>query len=57
MIRDLIETAVREGLSFTIRMADRIEYPIPSRQEVMVEKLMPYFPPKLLITGLSYLER
>jgi hypothetical protein len=65
MTRDLIETAVREGVPFTIKMADGHSYEVRDRDKIMVgkahvvimdEKLLPHVLPMLTITGLSYQE-
>lgn len=66
MTRDLIQTAVREGLPFTIKMADGNEYAVDSTEQIMVGKahvvvmdrdLLPHVLPMLTITGLSYREK
>ena len=66
MTRDLIETAVREGVPFTLRMADGHAYSVTDRSRVMVgkahvvvmdDKLLPHVLPMLTITGLSYMEK
>lgn len=66
MTRDLIETAVREGLPFTLRMVDGQAYSVTDRNRVMVgkahvvvmdDRLLPHVLPMLTITGLSYMEQ
>lgn len=65
MTRDLLLTAVREGIPFTIKMADGNEYRINSREQILVgkahvmfldDRLMPHVLPMLTITGLSYVQ-
>jgi len=64
MTRDMIETAKREGIPFSIQMADGREYVVPTRDHVMVGKAhvvilgkddLPDVLPLLTVTGLSYL--
>lgn len=65
MTKDVIETAVREGLPFAIRMADGREYVVTEREQVhfgkshvlvVDAKALPHVLPLLTITGVSYLE-
>ena len=65
MTRDMIETAVREGVPFRVNMADGKSYEVRDQRRVLVgkahlvmldEKLLPHVLPMLTITGLDYLE-
>jgi hypothetical protein len=64
MTREVIETAKKEGVPFSIKMADGREYPIPSADRIHIAKThvvviddntFPHILPLLTITGLSYL--
>jgi hypothetical protein len=65
MTRDVIDTALREGIPFSIQMADGKEYEVQSQSQVAVGKSyvivigkddLPHVLPLLTITGLSYLK-
>ncbi len=64
--RDVLETAVREGIPFVIRMADGEKYEVPARDRIIVGatrvvlmdgKDVPHFLPLPTMTGVSYLRR
>jgi len=64
MTRDVIETAKKEGLPFSIKMADGREYRVDRAEQVHIakthvvvidQKTFPHILPLLTITGLSYL--
>ena len=64
MTRDAIETAVREGIPFVIKMADGEKYEVndqfrialgATRVVVMDERDCPHILPLLTMTGISYL--
>jgi hypothetical protein len=64
MTRDVIETAKKEGLPFSIRMADGREYRVDRSEQIHIaktnvvvidQKILPHILPLLTITGLSYL--
>lgn len=66
MTRNQIETAVNEGIPFTIRMADGEKYDVNERYQIALGKTtvivigendMPHILPLLTMTGISYLER
>ena len=66
MTRNQIETAVNEGIPFTIRMADGEKYDVHERYQIALGKTtvivigendMPHILPLLTMTGISYLER
>ncbi len=66
MTRDVLETAVREGIPFRISMADGKEYVVKeefkialglSRVVVMDERDLPHVLPLLTMTGVSYLPK
>ena len=66
MTRSQIETAVNEGIPFTIRMADGEKYDVNERYQIALGKTtvivigendMPHILPLLTMTGISYLER
>jgi hypothetical protein len=66
MTRDQIETAIREGIPFVIRMADGEKYEVSERYRVALGKTtvivvgdndMPHVLPLLTMTGVSYLEK
>ena len=66
MTRDLIETAKREGVPFSIKMADGREYRVNRADQIHIakthvvvidEKVIPHLLPLLIITGLTYLKR
>lgn len=64
MTRDVLETAVREGIPFLIRMADGEQYQVHSRDRIIVagtrvvlvdDKDIPHVLPLLTMTGVTYL--
>jgi hypothetical protein len=64
MTRDVLDTAVREGIPFLIRMADGEKYEVPARDRIIVgasrvvlmdEKDIPHVLPLLTMTGVTYL--
>lgn len=66
MTRDQLETAIREGIPFVIRMADGQTYEVAERYRVALGKTtvivvgeddMPHILPLLTMTGISYLKR
>ena len=65
MTRNQIETAVNEGVPFTIRMADGEKYNVNERYQIALGKAtvivigdndMPHILPLLTMKGISYLE-
>ena len=65
MTKDQIRTAIREGIPFVIKMADRERYKVSDRYRVALGKTtvivvgeddMPHILPLLTITGISYLK-
>lgn len=63
MTRDVIATAKKEGLPFTIRMADGRQYRVDASEQIHIAKthvvvidkhVLPHILPLLTITGLSY---
>ena len=65
MTRDVIETAKKEGISFSIKMADGREYRVNRAEQIHVarthvvvidERTFPHILPLLTISGLSYLK-
>ena len=66
MTRNQLETAVDEGIPFTIRMADGERYDVHDRYQIALGKTtvivvgendMLHILPLLTMTGISYLER
>lgn len=66
MTRNQIETAVNEGIPFTIKMADGEKYDVNERYQIALGKTtvivigendMPHILPLLTMTGISCLER
>jgi hypothetical protein len=66
MTRDVLETAVREGIPFRISMADGKEYVVSdefkialgvARIVVMDDRDLPHVLPLLTMTGISYLPK
>ena len=66
MTRDQLETAIREGIPFVIKMADGENYGVPDRYRVALGKTavivvgeddMPHVLPLLTMTGVSYLKK
>jgi hypothetical protein len=66
MTRDALDTAVREGIPFQIKMADGEKYEVYSRERIIVtgtrvilvdRKDVPHVLPLLTMTGLTYLPR
>jgi hypothetical protein len=64
MTRDNIETAIKEGIPFFIRMADGEKYEVADRYSIALGKTtvivvgkddMPHILPLLTMTGVSYL--
>lgn len=64
MTKDQIETAIREGVPFVIKMADGEKYEVYDRYKVALGKTtvivvgeddMPHVLPLLTMTGISYL--
>ena len=65
MTRDQIQTAIREGIPFLIRMADGEKYEITDPFKIAVGRTtailvgrddMPHILPLLTMTGISYLK-
>jgi hypothetical protein len=65
MTKDQLETAIREGLPFVIRMADGEKYEVANRYQIALGKTtviivgeddMPHILPLLTMTGISYLK-
>lgn len=65
MTRDKIQTAIREGIPFVIRMADGEKYEVSDQYKVALgrttvivvgENDMPHVLPLLTMTGISYLK-
>ncbi len=65
MTKDKIETAIREGVPFVIKMADGEKYEVSDRYRVALGKTtviivgdddMPHVLPLLTMTGISYLK-
>ncbi len=66
MTREQIETAIREGIPFAIRMAGGEKYEVTERIRVALGKAtvivvgdddMPHILPLLTMTGISYLKK
>jgi hypothetical protein len=65
MTRDKIQTAIKEGIPFLIRMADGEKYEVTDRYRIALGKTtvivvgkndMPHVLPLLTMTGISYLK-
>jgi hypothetical protein len=65
MTRDQLETAVREGLPFVIKMADGEKYQVSNRYQIALGKTtvivvgdddIAHILPLLTMTGISYLK-
>jgi hypothetical protein len=65
MTRDKIQTAIKEGIPFLIRMADGEKYEVADRYRIALGKTtvivvgkndMPHVLPLLTMTGISYLK-
>ena len=66
MTRDQLQTAIREGVQFVIKMADGEKYEVADRYRVALgrtsvivvgEDDMPHVLPLLTMTGISYLKK
>jgi len=66
MTRDQLQTAIREGIPFVIKMADGEKYEVSDRYRVALGKTtvivvgeddMPHVLPLLTMTGVSYLKK
>lgn len=64
MTRDVLVTAVREGIPFLIKMADGEKYEVPAQDRIIVgatrvvlmdQDDIPHVLPLLTMTGVSYL--
>jgi hypothetical protein len=64
MTRDAIDIAVREGIPFSIQMADGREYEVHNQQQIALARNyvivigddeLPHMLPLLTMTGLGYL--
>ncbi len=64
MTRDQIETAIREGIPFQIKMADGRVYEVAQRYQIALGRTsvivvgkddMPHILPLLTMTGISYI--
>ena len=65
MTRDHIQTAIREGIPFVIKMADGEKYEVTESQKIALGKAyvmvvdkhdLPHVLPLLTMTGISYLK-
>jgi hypothetical protein len=65
MTRDVIETAKKEGIPFSVKMADGREYRVNRAEQIHIakthiiiidEKVLAHMLPLLTITGVSYLD-
>ena len=65
MRRDQIQTAIREGIPFEIKMADGAKYWVRQQHQVAVgrtsvvvfdDKDLAHIPPMLTMTGITYLK-
>ncbi len=65
MTRDKIQTAIKEGIPFLIKMADGEKYEVADRYRIALGKTtvivvgkddMPHVLPLLTMTGISYLK-
>ena len=65
MTRDKIQTAIREGIPFVIKMADGEKYEVADRYQIALGQTtvivvgkddMPHVLPLLTMTGVSYLK-
>lgn len=65
MTRDRIQTAIKEGIPFLIKMADGEKYTVTDRHRIALggtyvvvvdDKDLPHVLPLLTMTGISYLQ-
>ncbi len=65
MTTDQVQTAIREGVPFLIKMADGEKYEVTDRYKIALGKTsvivvgeddMPHILPLLTVTGISYLK-
>ena len=65
MTRDKVQTAIREGIPFVIRMADGEKYEVTDQYKIALGQTtvivvghddMPHILPLLTVTGISYLK-
>jgi hypothetical protein len=65
MTRDIIQTAIKEGIPFLIRMADGEKHEVADRYQIALGQTtvivvgkddMPHVLPLLTMTGISYLK-
>ena len=65
MTRDKIQTAIKEGIPFLIKMADGEKYEVADRYQIALGQTtvivvgkddMPHVLPLLTVTGISYLK-
>jgi hypothetical protein len=65
MTRDKIQTAIREGIPFVIKMADGEKYEVTDQYKIALGQAnvivvggddMPHILPMLTMTGISYLK-
>ena len=65
MTREQVETAIKEGIPFVIKMADGEKYQVPEAYRIALGRTtvivvgdddMPHILPLLTMTGISYLK-